>query len=140
MVQRDNSDDREILDSLRGFVFLGTPHRGSKLTPIGEMISLLGYWRGSHTTLLKAMRIGSKENDELHDHIFSFIRKREMFDATLCIVETESEKIWGLPITHVSFYPSAHATYGYKIDDPLGGGPEISGDPRFNGHFSRGIT
>ncbi|CAG8293183.1 unnamed protein product, partial [Penicillium salamii] len=101
MVQRDNPDDREILDSLRGFVFLGTPHRGSKLTPIGEMISLLGYWRGSDTTLLKAMRTGSKENDELHDHIFSFIRKRELLDATLCIFETESEKIWGLPITHV---------------------------------------
>lgn len=102
MVQ--NSDlEPEILESLRGFVFLGTPHRGSKLTHIGEMISLFGYWRGSDTALLKVMKVGSDASNDLYDRIHSFIYEKDMSRKTLCVFEAEREFLWGIPITHVSF-------------------------------------
>ncbi|KAI2752592.1 hypothetical protein DTO012A8_9791 [Penicillium roqueforti] len=102
MVQ--NSDlEPEILESLGGFVFLSTPHRGSKLTPIGEIISLFGYWRGSDTALLKVMKVGSDASDDLYDRIHSFIYEKDMSRKTLCVFEAQREFLWGIAITHVSF-------------------------------------
>ncbi|KAI2670243.1 hypothetical protein CBS147355_9437 [Penicillium roqueforti] len=100
MVQ--NSDlEPEILESLGGFVFLSTPHRGSKLTPIGEIISLFGYWRGSDTALLKVMKVGSDASDDLYDRIHSFIYEKDMSRKTLCVFEAQREFLWGIAITHV---------------------------------------
>ncbi|CAG8078910.1 unnamed protein product [Penicillium salamii] len=91
----------EFLPKLHGFIFLGTPHKGSRLTPIGEIISLLGYWRGSDTSLLRIVRRGSEVNTQLHEQFKSFLRDTRMFERTVCVFETEKETIWGLSLTHV---------------------------------------
>jgi hypothetical protein len=41
-----------IVESMRGILFLGTPHRGSPFAPVDALLSLFSSWRGSRAELL----------------------------------------------------------------------------------------
>jgi hypothetical protein len=79
------------------FIFLGTPHRGSPMTSLARLWSLLGYWSGSSLSLLEVMESGSKENDDLHDLFLMDHGQNEIVNY----YEVEPER-WGeLQITTV---------------------------------------
>ena len=82
----------------RGFIFLGTPHKGSQLTIAGRILSLFGYFVGSSTHLLEVIQPNSTVNKELH---LNFLRDYDIKNV-VCMFEAVRESIWGFPLMHVS--------------------------------------
>lgn len=97
-----------IKDTAKGFIFLGTPHRGSSITMIGRLFSMLGYWQGASTTLLDSMEIGSTSNEELHTAFLQKISSGCTAENILCIFEAVKEQIFGFPIMQVSHQLRIH--------------------------------
>lgn len=112
MNAREQKADRNICEQARGFIFLGTPHKGSQLTAFGELISVLGYWRGSSANLLKNVKVGSEVNVRLHDSFMSWLAAGSGAQNTLCVFETVKEAVYGIPITHVSARFISHLAEG----------------------------
>ncbi|RDW73350.1 hypothetical protein BP6252_07257 [Coleophoma cylindrospora] len=90
-----------IHQQARGFIFLGTPHKGSRLTAIGKRISLLGYWKGSSTNLLDNIEPESEVNRQLHEKFMNFLKNSCRVENTLCIFEAVKEFLYGFQVTHV---------------------------------------
>jgi hypothetical protein len=105
----------DITKQVKGFIFLGTPHKGSQLTAIGNMISLLGYWKGSSTSLLDIVKPGSQVNDKLHYDFTSWLRENGKINNTVCVFETVMETIFGFPITHVRVYSISNMRTGLTV-------------------------
>lgn len=100
-IKSDRGDYQQIKNQAMGFVFLGTPHKGTSLTIAGKLLSLLGYWKGSSTSLLDLLEPDSRENEELHDDFMSFLRGQDRLKRTLCVFEAVKESIFGVPLMHV---------------------------------------
>ncbi|OCL09943.1 hypothetical protein AOQ84DRAFT_290259 [Glonium stellatum] len=66
--------NRNVRQSSRGFVFSGTPHKGARLTAAGRIISLLGFWKGSSTSLLEVIEPRSTINEVLHEQFMKSLR------------------------------------------------------------------
>jgi hypothetical protein len=88
-----------IREQAHGFIFLGTPHKGARLTFVGLVISLLGFWGGSSTNMLEIMKPKSKDNQNLHERFIRFMKDHPQ--ETVCVFEAVPESIWGFPIFHV---------------------------------------
>lgn len=87
-----------------GCIFLGTPHKGSPLTAAATLLSLLGHWTGSSTTLLHAIEPGSQENAALHD---SFKEKYSgMHNRLVNVYEAKPEYLGPFSLIPVSLVPS----------------------------------
>ncbi|KAI9855300.1 MAG: hypothetical protein M1813_009839 [Trichoglossum hirsutum] len=95
--RRDGDFRCNIHEQAKGFIFLGTPHKGTQLTVVGKMISLLSYWIGSNTDLLEAIQPKSVLNEKIHANFMSLHRKKDM----VCIFEAVRESFWGIPLMHV---------------------------------------
>jgi len=95
---------RDIRQDALGFVFLGTPHRGSGLSTVANWMSLLGHWMGSSTSLLDVLQINSKINEPLHASFMDFLNGEDGCGVgrTLCVYETVKEKFLGYPMSVVS--------------------------------------
>jgi hypothetical protein len=92
-------------DILKGFIFLGTPHKGSYFIAFGMIKSTFGYWKGSNTSLLEAVKPGSQVNRHLHDQFTYLIAEKGLVSKnTVCVFETVKEAIFGFPILEVSAY------------------------------------
>lgn len=63
----DNNQYLGIASSVSGVIFLGTPHRGSDFAPLGILMALLSYWRGSRIELLEFLSPESSDIEDLHD-------------------------------------------------------------------------
>jgi hypothetical protein len=100
----DAADDFccNIRKHTRGFIFLGTPHRGAQLTIVGKMISLFGHWKGSSTSLLDIIEPKSIINQNLHESFMRFLRGGCGTENTICVFEAVKESLFGFPIIHVS--------------------------------------
>ena len=100
----DSADDfcRNIRERACGFIFLGTPHKGARLTVQGRLKSLFGFWRGSSTNLLEIIGPGSALNQELHNSFMKYLQTGPGTKNIVCVFEAVKESIWGMPITHVS--------------------------------------
>lgn len=98
--REDTTDD--IYQHTRGFIFLGTPHKGARLTMFGKMISLFGHWKGSSTTLLEVIEPGSTVNEGLHKSFMEFLIQGCGATNTVCVFEAVKESFFGFPITNVS--------------------------------------
>lgn len=80
-----------IVDNTKGFVFLGVPHKGSRLTFLGEMLAIFGHWRGSRAILLEVLRPGSAINETLHDHFMGALDRCCGVRNTVCVFESVFE-------------------------------------------------
>ncbi|KAI9736709.1 MAG: hypothetical protein M1834_000913 [Cirrosporium novae-zelandiae] len=98
-----------------GFLFLGTSHNGTKLTAVGKMVSLLGYWKGSSTSLLELFEPGSTINEELHNDFMKFLAKDNIIERTICILESVKESLYGFPFMHAVERDSATIPGSQKI-------------------------
>jgi hypothetical protein len=54
--------DSDIARLTRGILFLGSPHEGSSLSIIGQLIACTGYWRGATTTLYQFLLRDNLQN------------------------------------------------------------------------------
>ena len=91
---------------LKGFIFLGTPHKGSHLTSFGLMQSAFTYWMGSSTSLLEVVKPGSQVNKQLHDHFMSLLTgEGPGVQNTVCVFETLKEAVFSFPILTVRTVP-----------------------------------
>jgi len=105
-----------IKKSVRAFVFLGTPHKGSRITMIGNFVSMLGYWQGSSTNLLESMKTGSGSNAALHDRFLKIIADRDMTKNILCAFETVKESVLGrLSVMQVSYCGQIRNERGIRL-------------------------
>ena len=93
-----------IRQQTKGFIFLGTPHRGAQLTIVGKIISLFGHWKGASTGLLEIAEPKSIMNQGLHESFMRFLGGGSRAKDTVCVFETERESLFGFPIMHVSAY------------------------------------
>lgn len=100
MINKLLEESQRIFDpDAIGCIFLGTPHRGSPLAFVGILISLLGYWSGSKTTLLEAIQPRSRENKDLHA---SFIKSYPHISEKLVnFFEVVPEYLGPFPLTLV---------------------------------------
>jgi hypothetical protein len=80
---------QKIPDCVKGFVFLGTPHKGSDLSIMGKVLSFLGYWKGASTRLLEVTFPESQENKRLHEDFMDTYGDVEMVN----FYETLKERI-----------------------------------------------
>lgn len=83
-------------------MFLGVPHKGSRLTFLGELASVLGHWSGSKTNLLEVLRPRSSVNEALHEGFLGILENVCGTKNTVCVFESVSESFLGYPITQVS--------------------------------------
>ncbi|KAH0538071.1 hypothetical protein FGG08_005333 [Glutinoglossum americanum] len=112
----DNTDDFcNIHKLIKGFVFLGTPHKGAQLTTVGKMISLFGHWQGSSTSLLEITEPKSIINRELHESFMQFLGRSCGTADTVCAFEAVKESLFGFPIMHVVEKDSAVIDGSRKI-------------------------
>lgn len=86
----------------KGFIFLGTPHKGANLTGFGNLQALLGYWNGLSTSLLEIIKPGSTPNKDLHEAFMMYLRDACGSRNTLCIFETVRESLCGFLTVYVS--------------------------------------
>ena len=93
-----------VRQQTQGFIFLGTPHRGTQLTVVRKVISLLGHWNGSSTSLLEITEPKSIANQGLHVSFMRFLRGSCGTANTVCVFEAVKESLFGFPITHVGAY------------------------------------
>ncbi|EEP75507.1 predicted protein [Uncinocarpus reesii 1704] len=98
----DFGDRNNICQQTRGLIFLGTPHKGANLTIAGRLLSLLGHWRGSDTSLLRVVERDSIINQDLHSDFMIFLREYCGLTNTVCIFEAVKESLYGFPIVQVS--------------------------------------
>jgi hypothetical protein len=99
--ESERNDHEQIRRQTRGFIFLGTPHKGARLTILGKVLSLLAYWRGSSTSLLDILEPESRENKDLHESFMMFLRDQDRLKRTLSVFEAVKESIYGVPLMHV---------------------------------------
>jgi hypothetical protein len=66
----------ELLDSVKGILFIGTPHRGSAAASLGsicaDMLKAASLGRSTNTTLIKQLREGSNMLQEI-SNAFAFL-------------------------------------------------------------------
>ena len=113
----DAADDfcYNICKQTKGFIFLGTPHKGTKLTIIGKMISLFGHWKGSNTSLLEIVEPKSTVNQNLHESFMRVLRRGCGTENTVCVFEAVKESLFGFPIMHVSASYLEVKIYGARL-------------------------
>jgi hypothetical protein len=87
-----------IAGQTKGIIFMGTPHKGSRLTVFGRLLSVFGHFMGSSTHLLEVIQPSSAVNKDLHT---SFLRGYDI-KTMVCIFEAVRESFLGFPIMHVS--------------------------------------
>ncbi|GKZ33149.1 hypothetical protein AbraIFM66950_002933 [Aspergillus brasiliensis] len=71
-----------LVESLAGIIFLGTPHGGSKYARLGILYSLIHYWDGASPSLLRYMSPGSTETRNLEDEFLRGYRAVPSIDFT----------------------------------------------------------
>lgn len=96
-----NDPEKAICQNIRGFVFLGTPHKGAHLTTFGRILALFGYWTRSRTTLLDLVQTDTGENVRLHESFMTYLWANCGVRNTLCVFETVPETLFGYPIIEV---------------------------------------
>jgi hypothetical protein len=82
---------QEFLDSIKGILFMGTPHRGSQAASLGsicaDMLKAASWGRNTNTTLIKVLKEGSAELQTLSNDfpflgaglaIYTFIESESM--------------------------------------------------------------
>ena len=100
----DSADDffRDTRQKARGFIFLGTPHEGARIALLGQIWSLLSFWRSSSTVLLEVTKPDSAINQNMHDDFMGYLRSDGPgTNNTLCVFEAVKQKFWRMPIIHV---------------------------------------
>ena len=65
-------------------------------------MTLIGFWRGSSTTLLDVAEPGSAVNKSVHQQFMTYVHNQNMITRLLCVFEAVKMSIWGLPIMNVS--------------------------------------
>lgn len=107
-----NAYRKDICKASRGFIFLGTPHRGSNLTVAGKICALFGYWGGSSTKLLEVIDRRSDINELLHGRFVECYQRDDK--DIVSFYETEPEIVAGFPVMTVS---QISTNYCYKLLD-----------------------
>lgn len=89
---------------MKGFVFLGTPHKGCQSISIAILLSAFSYLRGSSPSLLKFIRPKSAENERLQRDFMRYIQREGACgpNRIACVYETLKEEFLGLPTDVVS--------------------------------------
>ncbi|KAJ9621297.1 hypothetical protein H2203_007349 [Taxawa tesnikishii (nom. ined.)] len=104
--QHDPSDyHRNIAESTKAIVFMGTPHRGSSLTLAAKIICLFRYHVGSSYHLLEMLEPGSPLNKNLHKKFVTYYSR--ILPDIACMFETINETILGYPVMPVVSEDSA---------------------------------
>ena len=86
-----------------GFIFLGTPHQGTRFAFLGRIFALFGYWVGSSDRLLNIIDRGSAGSMSLHQEF----RRHFLTNEMTFYFETMPETIGIFPLTEVGAkYPS----------------------------------
>lgn len=113
MIANAKKDDfcREICQQTKGVIFLGTPHRGAQITILGKMSSLLGFWKGSSTSLLEVIEPKSTINEGMHDSFMDFVKEHGRVEDIVCVFEAEPESWLGFPVKLVRTSSLGARTY-----------------------------
>ncbi|KAE8154565.1 hypothetical protein BDV25DRAFT_102857 [Aspergillus avenaceus] len=101
MLVPEGEPGHELWHHAKGFVFLGTPHRGYTMSPIGTILSLLRRWQGSSTDLVEVVEPGSVMNRTLHESFMKVLKRGCGVENTLCVYQEVKESLLGMPFTHV---------------------------------------
>lgn len=100
----EGSRSSHIAAKTMGFLFMGTPHRGSNFALFATLSSYFSYWRGSRSELLEFLTPSSRELDDLHH---SFLQGFN--HAYICnFFETVPIKFKSIPMYPVSWHPTFH--------------------------------
>ena len=65
-------------------------------------MTLIGFWKGSSTTLLDFTEPGSAVNKSVHQDFMTYLHSYNKIASTLCAFEAVKMSIWGMPIMNVS--------------------------------------
>ncbi|PYH94026.1 hypothetical protein BO71DRAFT_380246 [Aspergillus ellipticus CBS 707.79] len=98
---REGNPGHGLRNYVKGLIFLGVPHKGSSFTIGGEMVSLLGRWKGSSIQLLEMIKRGSELNRILHQNFMRFVQRSCQLGNIVCVFEAVKESVFGVPLTHV---------------------------------------
>ena len=100
----DSEDDvcHGLIEHINGFVFLGVPHKGTRLTTLGRILTLFGHWKGASTNLLDVTDSHSEVNQRLHKSSMKILRRSCTTKNTVCVWESVRETCYGFPLTQVS--------------------------------------
>lgn len=91
-----------LLQSIKGIIFMGTPHKGTRFTTLAKIWSLAGFWEGSSTTFLDLLDFRSVVNQQLHDDFLQALPDGFSIRDVLCIHETAPETVFGFPFAVVA--------------------------------------
>lgn len=91
----------DIANFTRGVIFLGTPHRGSSLAKIGELVSRsYGMIKESNTDIVRVLTEDSEVRARIQDGFLSLIKMRSKNEASMiditCFYEELPTKRLGL--------------------------------------------
>lgn len=94
-------------DADLGFIFLGTPHRGARLTALGKLAGLCSYWQGRSSYWSDVLQPGSFLLEDLQRGFVQVARGKgrgvgPMSRSVLGVFEARRERLLGLPVTRVS--------------------------------------
>jgi hypothetical protein len=87
-----------LINSLAGLIFLGTPHAGSSYLIFGKLYCLFHFWDGASTTLLRYLDPSDMNTHELVDEFSSAFRNV----SGINYYERVSNSVFGVPWKPVS--------------------------------------
>ncbi|RGP76056.1 hypothetical protein FLONG3_5447 [Fusarium longipes] len=99
--ERHQQHLQDIVKFTRGVIFLGTPHRGSSLAKIGELVSRsYGMIKDTNTDIVRVLKEDSEVLARIQDGFLSLIRARSKDEASMiditCFYEELPTKRLGL--------------------------------------------
>ncbi len=99
---RDKNE--EVYKHAVGIIFLGTPHKGSRLTRFGIFLSYFSYWSGSRSSLLDVIQTKSTQNTILYDKFMDLRQQHDFLkykNSIVCCFEAVRDSFLGFATTHV---------------------------------------
>ncbi|KAH8769342.1 hypothetical protein BGZ57DRAFT_929661 [Hyaloscypha finlandica] len=109
-----------IATDVRGLLFLGVPHGGTEAAFWASLLSCTAYWRGSSTTLLEYLALGSEEikrleNEFRNSYVLQKTNRRQILPRIVDFFELRPEKIRSFVLGTTVNSQSAGNRYGEEV-------------------------
>ncbi|RGP61270.1 hypothetical protein FSPOR_10099 [Fusarium sporotrichioides] len=145
--ERSQQHLQDIVNFTRGILFLGTPHRGSSLAKIGELVSRsYGMIKETNTDIVKVLTQDSEVLARIQDGFLSLIRMRSKDEASMiditCFYEELPTKRLGLIVPkHSAILPgyAAIAIHRNHAEMTKFSSPDEPGFKHISGELKRWI-
>ncbi|KAF8423046.1 hypothetical protein EV426DRAFT_669209, partial [Tirmania nivea] len=93
VIASKNPKYHQLYEMTKGAIFLGTPHKGAKISRIGRIVALTSYWLGSSIKLLDLLDAASIHNQEIGQDYLQISAGLRHID----FYEMLSEQTFGIP-------------------------------------------